>query len=120
MSAEQEKAFNKLKEMQLDNGGFTWFKGGRDDRYMTQYIATGIGHLRKLNALTGDNYEKIMPVIAKAIPYLDKKIKEDYDDLIKHKVKLSGNNLSSIQIQYLYMRSFFSEYKIATCIANSL
>jgi len=114
MSAEQNKAFNKLKEMQSSNGGFTWFKGGRDDRYMTQYIATGIGHLRKLNALAGDNYQSIKTIIDKTIPYLDKKIKEDYDNLIKNKVKLSNNNLSSIQIQYLYMRSFFPEYKIAT------
>ena len=120
MSAEQQKAFNKLKEMQSSNGGFTWFKGGPDDRYMTQYIATGIGHLRKLNALTGDNYQTIKTIIDKAVPYLDKKIKEDYDNLIKYaqrpadKVKLSNNNLSSIQIQYLYMRSFFPEYKIAT------
>jgi len=112
MSAEQDKAFNKLKEMQSSNGGFTWFKGGRDDRYMTQYIATGIGHLRKLNALAGDNYQSIKTIIDKAIPYLDKKIKEDYDYLIKNKIKLSNNNLSSIQIQYLYMRGFFQEYKI--------
>ncbi|MBK8496205.1 MAG: hypothetical protein IPL50_15225 [Chitinophagaceae bacterium] len=73
MSAEQNKAFNKLKEMQSSNGGFVWFKGGRDDRYMTQYIATGIGHLRKLNALAGDNYQSIKTIIDKAIPYLDKK-----------------------------------------------
>ncbi|HMU09914.1 MAG TPA: alpha-2-macroglobulin family protein, partial [Ferruginibacter sp.] len=113
MSKEQENAFNKLKEMQGINGGFTWFKGGIDDRYMTQYIATGIGHLRKLNALAGDNYQSIKTIIDKAIPYLDKKIKEDYDNLIRYKVKLSNNNLSSVQIQYLYMRSFFPEYKIA-------
>jgi hypothetical protein len=113
MSAEQNKAFNKLKEMQSSNGGFVWFKGGADDRYMTQYIATGIGHLRKLNALTGDNYQTIKTIIDKAVPYLDKKIKEDYDNLIKYKAKLSSNNLSSIQIQYLYMRSFFSEFKVA-------
>jgi hypothetical protein len=113
MSTEQEKTFNKLKEMQSSNGGFVWFKGGIDDRYMTQYITTGIGHLRKLNALTGDHYQTIKTIIDKAVPYLDKKIKEDYDNLIRYKVKLSNNNLSSIQIQYLYMRSFFPEYKIA-------
>ena len=113
MNREQENAFNKLKEMQSSNGGFTWFKGGRDDRYMTQYIATGIGHLRKLNALTGDNYQKIKSIVERAIPYLDKKIKEDYDELIKFKVKLSNNNVGDIQVQYLYMRSFFPEYKIA-------
>ena len=114
MSKEQQNAFNKLKEMQSSNGGFVWFKGGADDRYMTQYIATGIGHLRKLNALTGDHYQDIKTIIDKAIPYLDKKIKEDYDNLIRYKVKLNQNNLSSFQIQYLYMRSFFSEYKVAT------
>ncbi|MFZ1453434.1 MAG: alpha-2-macroglobulin family protein, partial [Ferruginibacter sp.] len=113
MSAEQNKAFNKLKEMQSSNGGFVWFKGGRDDRYMTQYIATGIGHLRKLNALTGDNYQTIKTIVDKAVPYLDKKIKEDYDNLIKYKAKLNSNNLSSIHIQYLYLRSFFPEYKVA-------
>jgi len=113
MSAEQEKAFNKLKEIQLDNGGFTWFKGGRDDRYMTQYIITGVGHLHKLGALNSSNYENVKAIVDKAVPYLDKKIKEDYGDLIKYKVKLSNNNTSFQQIQYLYMRSFFSEIKTA-------
>ena len=116
MSREQESAFNKLKEMQSSNGGFTWFKGGRDDRYMTQYITTGIGHLRKLNALTGDNYQTIKTIVDKAIPYLDKKIKEDYDNLqlLKKKGYKSplGGDLGGLQIQYLYMRSFFPEYKI--------
>lgn len=113
MSSEMNKAFNKLKEMQSSNGGFVWFKGGPDDRYITQYIITGIGHLRKLNALSGDNYQKVKSVVDKAVVYLDKKIKEDYDNLIRYKTKLSSNNLSDLQIQYLYMRSFFAEYKIA-------
>ena len=113
MSNEQDKTFSKLKEMQSSNGGFVWFKGGADDRYMTQYIITGIGHLRKLNALPEDAYQKIKGIVDKAIPYLDKKIKEDYDHLIRYKIKLKDNNLGYTAIQYLYMRSFFTEYKIA-------
>ena len=120
MSAEQEKAFNKLKEIQLDNGGFSWFRGGRDDRYMTQYIITGVGHLRKLGALNSSNYENVKAIVDKAVPYLDKKIKEDYGDLIKYKVKLSNNNTSFQQIQYLYMRSFFSEIKTAVSSQKSV
>ncbi len=112
MSAEQSKAINKLKEMQRSNGGFVWFKGGPDDRYITQYIITGIGHLKKLKALVNDDSRDILLMASKALPYLDKKIKDDYDWLIKNKVKLNQNNLSDIAIQYLYMRSFFSEYKI--------
>ena len=51
MSKEPNDNFNKLKQMQSSNGGFVWFKGGPDDRYITQYIVTGIGHLEKISAL---------------------------------------------------------------------
>ncbi len=114
MSREKHAAFTKLKEMQSSNGGFTWFKGGPDDRYMTQYIMTGIGHLRKLNAISKDDDSELKPVIDKAIPYLDARLKEEYDLLKKNKADLKKNNLSSSAIHYLYMRSFFNEYKIST------
>lgn len=113
MSNEKEKAIAKLKEMQSSNGGFVWFKGGPDDRYITQYIISSIGHLKKLGVLQPGKNADITKMIAAAIPYLDKKIKEDYDWLVKHKVKLANNNLSSTAVQYLYMRSFFSEYAVS-------
>ena len=51
MSEQQfNSAYDKLKQMQSSNGGFVWFTGGPDDRYITQYIVTGIGHLKKLRA----------------------------------------------------------------------
>ncbi len=112
LAAEKNKTLAKLKEMQSSNGGFTWFKGGRDDRYITQYIITGIGHLRKLKAVQGVDYENLKPIVNKALPYLDARLKEEYDDLIKYKAKLSDNHLSYTAIQYLYMRSFFSETAI--------
>jgi len=112
MSQEAAKAIAKVKEMQTSNGGFMWFKGGPDDRYMTQYIITSMGHLRKLEAWPANQKDAITSIIAKAIPYLDARIKEDYDWLIKYKSDLSKNNLSSIAIKYLYMRSFFTEYPI--------
>ena len=117
MGSETDKAIAKLKDMQSSNGGFVWFKGGEDDRYITQYIITGIGHLKKLNALPGNNESQlkdIMGIANKAIPYLDKKIKEEYSNLVKYKAKLTNNNLSNTAIQYLYMRSFFTETPIAT------
>ncbi|MFZ1529317.1 MAG: alpha-2-macroglobulin family protein [Ferruginibacter sp.] len=113
MANEKTKTLAKLTEAQTSNGGFAWFKGGPDDRYMTQYIITGIGHLRKLNALTKEDYAGLKPMADRAIPYLDARIKEDYDYLVKHKVKLSQNNLSYYAIQYLYMRSFFPELKVS-------
>lgn len=113
MSLQLQSAIDKLKEMQSSNGGFVWFKGGPDNRYMTQYIVTGIGHLKKLNTLPVNQQIELKSILDKAIPYLDKRLKEDYDNLIKNKADLSKNNLSAIAIQYLYMRSFFPEYPIA-------
>jgi len=40
-------------------GGFVWFKGGPDDRYITQYILSGIGHLKNYRRLTTSNKKKL-------------------------------------------------------------
>ena len=114
LAKEKASTLNKLKEMQTGNGGFTWFKGGPDDRYITQYIVTGIGHLRKLNALSNDDYNSLKAIVDKALPYLDARLKDEYDNLKKYKVDLKKNNLSASAIQYLYMRSFFTENKISS------
>jgi len=113
MSSELNKTLAQLQGMQSSNGGFVWFKGGPDDRYITQYIVTGIGHLKKLNALPKEQEKAINTILAKAIPYLDKKIKEDYDNLLKYKTNLKSYNTGYMQIQYLYMRSFFKDVPVA-------
>jgi uncharacterized protein YfaS (alpha-2-macroglobulin family) len=107
MRNELTKNFTQLQEMQTANGGFMWFKGGPDDRYITQYIVTGIGHLQKLNTVPNEQQSALNAIVAKAIVYLDKRMKEDYDNLLKYKTPLKNNNIGSTQIQYLYMRSFF-------------
>ncbi|MGC4036781.1 MAG: alpha-2-macroglobulin family protein [Chitinophagaceae bacterium] len=112
MGSELNSNFEKLKQMQSENGGFTWFKGGPDDRYITQYIVTSIGHLKKLNGIAKGQVEKLNSVLSLAIPYLDRKVKEDYDNLVKYKTDLKKYTPGYIEIQYLYMRSFFAEYKI--------
>src|SRR4029079_7114050 len=83
MRSELNNSLEKLKQMQSENGGFVWFKGGPDDRYITQYIVTGIGHLKKLKAFANGQDAKLKQILATAIPYLDKKIKEDYDALVR-------------------------------------
>ncbi|MBC7873822.1 MAG: alpha-2-macroglobulin, partial [Ferruginibacter sp.] len=112
MSEQLTSAYDKLKQMQSSNGGFVWFSGGPDDRYITQYIVTGIGHLKKLEGIAAGQDNKLKAILSTAIPYLDRKIKEDYDYLIKYKVNLNQQNIGYMQVQYLYMRSFFPEYKV--------
>lgn len=112
MSSDLNNSLEKLKQMQSENGGFVWFTGGPDDQYITQYIISGIGHLKKLKAIQEDQNEKLKNILATAIPYLDKKLKEDYDRLIKNKTDLKKYSPGYLQVQYLYMRSFFPEYAI--------
>jgi uncharacterized protein YfaS (alpha-2-macroglobulin family) len=113
MSRELDASLRKLQEMQSPNGGFVWFKGGPDDRYMTQYIVTGIGHLKKMNALPTDQQNMLEAILAKAIPYLDKRIEEDYKQLVKWKSDLAKYTPGPLELHYLYMRSFYPEKPVA-------
>lgn len=112
MSKEFESSLETLRQFQSPNGGFSWFKGGPDDRFITQYIITGIGHLKKLDALSSASKEKIQVIIQSALSYLDKRLQEDYANLLKYKSDLKANNLSYLQVQYLYMRSFFNDIEL--------
>lgn len=105
------EAVMKLQQLQLYNGAWPWFKDMEENRFITQYIVTGFGHLRKMGInLTPD--VEIMKMLRKAVSYLDKKITEDYNDLIRYKTRLDQENIGYEQIQYLYARSFFTEIEI--------
>lgn len=107
MNTEADVAVNKLRKMQSPNGGFPWFEGGPDSRYITQYIVCGIGHLRKMGIK--DFEKKDLDMLTRAVQYLDEENDRDYQYLIRYKVDLSKNNIGHSHIQYLYTRSFFPE-----------
>ncbi len=48
MKNELQSAIRKLKQGQMPNGAWSWFNGGRANRYITQHIITGFGHLKQL------------------------------------------------------------------------
>ena len=112
MSKELTRAVRELELKQTINGGFVWFKGMPEDRFMTQYIITGVGRLLHIGIDEVSNDAKIQAMVQKAIPYLDLQIKKDYDELLRLKVDLSKQGIGSYQIQYLYMRSFFKNIPI--------
>jgi uncharacterized protein YfaS (alpha-2-macroglobulin family) len=110
MNNELQSALRKLQQNQMSNGAWSWFKGGRKNRYITQHIITGFGHLKHLN-VTSSAVETSM--IQQAIEYLDAEFVKEYKDLKKYnnKVDLDKDHLSYTQLHYLYMRSFFPEIK---------
>jgi uncharacterized protein YfaS (alpha-2-macroglobulin family) len=108
LARQQENSLRKLVEAQSPNGGWPWFKGGQDNRYITQYIVTGIGRLVKMGTIDLAKEDQLNKALLNGMRYLDARIKEDYDNLLKYKAKLDDNQLSSTQLSYLYGRSFFS------------
>jgi Bacterial Alpha-2-macroglobulin MG10 domain/Alpha-2-macroglobulin family/MG2 domain len=113
MSLQIESNLQNLQSLQSAAGGFPWFKGGPEDRYISQYILTGIGHLKKLGALSSAALEKINAIVKPALAYLDKKIIEDFE---AHNRKTPGSarpeEVGPMQIQYLYMRSYYNDNDI--------
>ena len=103
LNNELQNSFNKLKNNQMDSGAWSWFKGGKANRYITQHITTGLGHLKKLNVSQLQEHETI---VKKAIAYLDHKFIETYK-----KEKTHNKYINPIQLHYLYMRSFYPNIK---------
>lgn len=110
MTSELQANIRKLEQNQMPNGSWAWFQGGRPNRYITQHIITGFGHLDKLH-VTLSAVETSM--IKKAISYLDKEFVEEYKNISKYneKADLTKDHLSYTQLHYLYMRSFYPEVK---------
>ncbi|MFH6602277.1 alpha-2-macroglobulin [Maribacter algicola] len=107
MRLEGQNALSKLKNNQKTTGAWAWFNGGPDNRFITQHIITGLGHLKKL-AVTSNGAE-MQSVIKKAISYLDNEFVNEYEQMKQYASNIDDDHLSRTQIHYLYMRSFFKD-----------
>jgi len=109
MDNELITAFNKLRKNQLSNGGWPWFAGGPDSKFITQYILTGFGKMRHLGVIDKANNE-VNIMVREAIRYADERMFEDFMSIKdKHDDYQSAKYISRNHIQYLYARSFFLE-----------
>ncbi|MCR5453722.1 MAG: hypothetical protein K6F33_01885 [Bacteroidales bacterium] len=107
IATENDKFIKKLSEGQMGNGAWPWFAGMQESPWITQHIVAGFGKLRHIGVDISKD-PRISPMIDRAISYIDDEIAKYYDRYIK-KDKSSPGYLG---YQYLYMRSFFPEYKL--------
>ncbi|HEX6891155.1 MAG TPA: alpha-2-macroglobulin family protein, partial [Chryseolinea sp.] len=116
MANEQEKALDKIVRAQTSNGGFSWFPGFPEDRYMTQHIVSGMGHLDVLGVKSVRQEDRTWNMVTKALGYLDLQIKDDYERLKamakRNEIKLDDKNIGYSQIHYLYTRSYFKDIEV--------
>ena len=119
MSQEMQQTKIKLEQMQLSSGAFPWFEGGRENVYVSRYILETIAHLYKL---TGGDYMQdpiVSKVVNTIIGFLDKALKKNYEDLLKHKLDLSKDHLDMNVLHYLYARSYFNSIEIPSEVSKA-
>ena len=113
MADEQETAVARLKKLQQGSGAWPWFEGMPDDRFITQYIAIGFGRLFHLGVLDPQANSDLQNMVGRCLNYLDDRIENDYKELMRCcMADLDKNHLGELQIQYLYMRSFFKDVPV--------
>ncbi len=100
MNSEIRRALEQLVEMQRSDGAWPWFPGGLANDFITLYVTTGFGRLRRMGADID-----VTPAL-NALVRLDEWMEGRYQDL-KKRDQLKQNNLSPTLCLYFYGRSFF-------------
>src|SRR5258705_482425 len=100
LDSELARAMKQLTEMQLADGSWPWFPGGRGNDYITLYIVTGFGRMRHLGADVD-----VQPAV-RELRRLYGRIDEIYREILRRSNK-DANHLDPTIALYLYGRSFF-------------
>jgi uncharacterized protein YfaS (alpha-2-macroglobulin family) len=104
MANEKNAAISKLKKNQNADGGWSWFRGGNSNRYITQHIVAGFGQMFAMNV--EHNSFETKGLLADAIRFMDAEVRKDYNFMIKDKnQKTEEYRLHSLDVHYLYARS---------------
>lgn len=110
---QSQQYLDKLLKLQTSSGGFAWFEGMPESRYITQEVLLNMARLNKLKRNTKKTIS-MQSFVIKAFEYLDKQISKDLDQLKKYnKNYLTENCVGDNQLFYLYLRSEYPDVPIA-------
>lgn len=105
------KSLDKLKDLQTSEGGWSWYKGMKPSRSITQYILYGFAQLAKISQ--AEYSSDIKQMQSNALRYIDLQIIKDFEHLKKNdKNWKRKTRLSTTQMEYLYVRSFYPNVPI--------
>lgn len=112
MANEETTALNKLQEMQLPSGAWSWWSGMQPSRYITQHIVAGFAHLQQLGAWRTDPDAPASRMVENAVRWLDQEVEETYQRELK-RIKDGGTpSVTAEDIHYVYARSAFERYPL--------
>ncbi|WP_321424819.1 alpha-2-macroglobulin family protein [uncultured Bacteroides sp.] len=102
------QALAKLKELQLNSGAWTWYKGMNGSRYITQFVLETMGRLSKLTGepLSGD----ALNMQQSAFRYLHGEMLQKYKEIKKDEKKYGATfGLDDESLHYLYLCALTGE-----------
>lgn len=124
LASEKTSALRQLQQKQSPNGGWPWFEGMPESRYITQWITTGMGKLNYLKVIDLRNDAQSMQMVQQAVFYLSERLREDYERILKDSANrktdqskkpkdikskdnsIESDHLSYEHIQFLYAMSY--------------
>lgn len=107
MASEERASLKKLRDMQLPNGAWPWWSGMRENRYITQHIVAGFGHLQQLDALYPEQESDSRRMIDRAVEWLDKEVEREHQRRLRDTKADSLPDPSAEDVHYIYARSHF-------------
>jgi hypothetical protein len=103
-----QKNLSRLQKLQTADGGFTWFEGMPESRFISQEIIGGLAHLEHLGVPVTGGDPQLKQMLVKGVQYMDEAFMKNYEDMKRFKAsQMKDNNLGTLEIQYLYARSYF-------------
>lgn len=109
LAAEQKACLNKLIKAQLPEGAWPWFEGMYASPYITQHIIAGFGHLNRLKVFEVSKNPVLAGMLKKAVEYCDRRMYEEYKELINSRTPADRYYAGRDIIHYMYARSYFGD-----------
>ncbi len=110
MASVQESGKRKLQQMQSANGGWPWFEGMPESRYITQLVMSGFGRLHYLKVIDLKEDKASLEMIGRANGYLLLRLTEDYDRIMKdHPKDYDKLHPGQEHLQYLFASSYLQD-----------
>lgn len=104
---EAKQIIQKLHQWQNADGGFSWFRGGPSNYYMTQYIAVQLMRIQNMELAGATDVNN---VLVKAINYCDNEFEKWYAELSTDEQNFKTSTYWGInQTHYFYLKSLQGE-----------
>ncbi|MDR0863908.1 MAG: alpha-2-macroglobulin [Candidatus Symbiothrix sp.] len=98
------QALDKLKSLQTEDGGWSWFKGMSGSVPITQWILYGLAE----NDLK--NLKNLKDLKLKALQFIDQKFKQQYEYFKKYNPDWKKKQaISTSELEYLFVRSLYKD-----------